>query len=84
MVREEPGEIELNNGLGAKMLLQRRGWKRNGQPNPNAAVGMVVVPVVGMVAPPVAATMIRGQVGEVGQVGQVGQVVRCQGLSSNS
>jgi hypothetical protein len=67
IVREEEGEMELNNGLGAKMLLQR-GWKRSGLPNPNAvpvnAVPMmlagVVVPV-GVVAP-VGAAMQRDNV----------------------
>jgi hypothetical protein len=68
IVGEEDGEMELNNGLGAKMLLQR-GWKRSGLPNPNAAatcIGVVapmvvVAPVIGVVAP-VGATMQRNKV----------------------
>jgi hypothetical protein len=74
--KDSDGEVEFNNGLGAKMLLQR-GWKRSGLPNPNAAAsmggmmvvapvimgGMAVVPVTGVImgsAAPAGATMQRG------------------------
>lgn len=49
----EDGEMEFNNGLGAKLFLQR-GWKRSGLPNPNNAA-----PIVAGVVAPVGAAMQR-------------------------
>jgi hypothetical protein len=58
--REEDGEMEFNTGFGTKGLLQR-GWKRSGQPNPNAAVLACTVVEVGTmgVANPVASPVTQ-------------------------
>lgn len=51
LVREDDGEIEFDNALGLKLLLQQE-WKRNGQSAP-AAGGSVPGPMPSAVAVPI-------------------------------
>jgi hypothetical protein len=77
--KDSDGEVEFNNGLGAKMLLQR-GWKRSGLPNPNA-VALVTGVVMGSAAP-VGATMQRadGKVYPGNEDGPAEKIAKLKGL----